>query len=205
MIRFAETKVNPDTIKKRVTYLSIIAWACFLLSIFLFAFMWAYSAMPEKYFFVSSEVVLAGMLVQAGLFLFGTILYIYTDKLKIVFKIDLYKTPKKGKSRAAKLRSYRIHFKKRLINFIVFEFFLVAFFITSLTVTRIIGYSIRSAVLDANNFFNSELIFLIYTIVALIAMAIDIMYVNYLIQLSAKIFKKKPDKAPNILDHYDYD
>lgn len=161
--------------------------------------------MPEKHFFISGEIALLGMVIQAGLFLAGTILYVYTDKLKIVFKIDLYKVQKKGKSRAAKIRSYRMHFKKRLTNFIIFESFLVAFFITSLTVTRIVGCSIRNPVLDANNFFNSELIFLIYTIVALIAMAIDIMYVNYLIQLSAKIFKKKPATAPVIAEHYDHD
>ncbi|HEY8423253.1 MAG TPA: hypothetical protein VIL23_00645 [Clostridia bacterium] len=205
MIRYAERKVNPDRVKRKVSFLHVIYLTCFFLSLFLFAFTWAYGAVPEKHFFISAEAVFIAMIIQAALFLTGMALFIYTDKLKIVFKIDLYKPQKNGESRAQQLRSYRKHFKKRLTSFIIFEFFLIAFFVTSLIVTRIIGRSINNCIIDPNNFFNSEMIFLIYTIVSLVAMALDIMYVNYLIQLSSKIFKKKPVKNGFDFDQYDYD
>lgn len=202
MIRFAERKVNPDAIKKRVSVLHIVCVICFLLSIFLFVFTCVYSFSPDKHYFISAELVLIGLILQATLFLTGVAFYIYTDKLKIVFKIDTYKPQKKTQTREQKIRSYRKHFKRRMVNFIIFEFFLIAFFVSSLTITRIIG---RYAVFASNESLNSELIFLIYTIVSLIALAIDIMYVNYLIQLSSKIFKKKPRPKPINFDQYDYD
>lgn len=205
MKRFAGTKVNPVLVKKRVSYLHVIYLTCLFLSLFLFVFIWVYGILPEKHYFVSVDMVLIGMIAQAALFLIGVWFYIYTDKLRIVFKIDLYNPQKKGKTKIAKLRSYRKHFKKRLTRFIIFEFFLVAFFVTCLIVTRLVGCYIDSTFLDFNSVLSSELVFLIYTIVLLIAMAINIMYVNYLIQLSSKIFRKKPVQQPINFDNYDYD
>jgi hypothetical protein len=201
MIRFAERKVNPDAIKNRVSFLNVICVTCFFLSIFLFVFTCVYSLTPEKHIFISAETVLIGLIFQAALFLIGVSFYIYTDKLKIVFKIDLYKPQKKNQTRSQQIRTYRKHFKRRLVNFIIFEFFLIAFFVSSLTVTRAIGQH----TLFINDSLNGELVFLIYTIVSLIALAIDIMYVNYLIQLSSKIFRKKTRPNPINFDNYDYD
>jgi hypothetical protein len=201
MIRFAERKVNPDIIKKRVSFLHVVCITCFFLSIFLFVFTCVYCALPDKHYFISAETVLIGLVVQAALFLTGVWLYIYTDKLKIVFKIDSYKPQKKDQSRAQQISTYRKHFKRRLVSFIIFELFLIAFFVTSLTVTRAVGRN----TLFLSDSLKGELMFLIYTIVSLAALAIDIMHVNYLIQLSAKIFRKKPHPNPIDFDQYDYD
>ncbi|HEY8389875.1 MAG TPA: hypothetical protein VIL26_02820 [Clostridia bacterium] len=158
-------------------------------------------AFPNHGVLINKEITALSIPVQALLFLIAICSYVYVDKLELIFKVNLYK----GKNKISKKRSYRMHLKKRLKVFIGFEIFFVVFFITSLIITRLFGNEFSGVIFSSNKWFKSELIFLIYTIVGLLAMAVNLMHVNYLIQLSSKVFRKKPKPDPVNFDYYDFD
>lgn len=206
MIKFTGRRSNPNVIKKRVLFFQTVFYICFSLGIFLFLYMIGCIAYPKHPFLINNAMTALSIPIQAALFLVAISCYVYVDKLKVVFKVNLYKVPKEGKIRISKKQSYRLHLKKRLKVFIFFEIFFVVFFIVSIITVRIFGNEFSSLMFNSSNrFFKSELIFLIYTVVELIAMAINLMHVNYLIQLCAKVFRKKPKPQPVIHDYYDYD
>lgn len=204
MIKFTGRRSNPDYIKKKVSVFQAIYILCFSLGAVLFIYMIGCIAVPNHFLLINNDITAMSIIVQAALFLIAINCYVYVDKLKIVFKVNLYKIPKEGKNRISKRRSYRLHLKKRLKVFIIFEIFFVVFFILSIVITQIFGKEFSTLVFN-NKFLTIELILLIYTVVELIAMAINLMHVNYLIQLCGKVFRKKPDPKPVIHDYYDYD
>ena len=205
MIKYTGRRSNPNLIKKRVLFFQTVFYICFSLGIVLFSYMIGCLIYPKHPLLINTQLTALSIPIQAVFFLIAISCYVYVDKLKIVFKVNLYKVPKEGKTRTSKKRSYRLHLKKRLKVFIFFEIFFVVFFIVSIVITRIFGNEFSALMFSNNRFFKSELIFLIYTVVELIAMAINLMHVNYLIQLSAKVFRKKPKPQPVIIDYYDYD
>ena len=206
MIKFRGRKSNPNYIKKKVSFFYAVFGVSLVISIFLFLYMIGCIAYPNHPILLNKEFTVLSILIQAVLFLISISCYIYVDKLKLIFKVNLYKIPKEGKTRISKKRSYRIHLKKRLKLFMFFEIFFVLFFVVSLIITRLFGSSFGNQLFEGgNSFFKAEFIFLIYTVVGLIAMAVNLMHVNYLIQLSAKVFRKKPKSEKVVFQHYDFD
>lgn len=201
MIKFTGRRSNPRLVKRIVTFFHVLYLICFFLSAILFLFMCGCIAFPNNGVLINKEITALSIPVQALLFLIAICSYVYVDKLKLIFKVNLYK----GKNKISKKRSYRMHLKKRLKVFIGFEIFFVVFFITSLIITRLFGNEFSGVIFSSNKWFKSELIFLIYTIVGLLAMAVNLMHVNYLIQLSSKVFRKKPKPDPVNFDYYDFD
>lgn len=205
MINSISQKTVFEKAKNRVSLFRVLSIICFFVSAVFFIHMWLYGTVPNFPKFFNKETVLGSIYLQSVLFLCGIIFYVFSDKISIVFKVNLTSSlQKKVKQRYTGQyheRTYNQFLKKRLIMFVFFEIFFMAFFILSLIITRIMSGNISNDILNGSTFFQNDLIFFIYAIVGLIAVAIDILHVNFLITLYFKSKRKKKE----VFVKYDHD